>query len=311
MDQEEIRRTVERFAAWMQSHGVTQAEASRLCGVSGSTLSQTLGGKYRGNVGRVAASMARAMDRATRREKAPKKPRFAMTSIAEEVFAALETAHTEGVISLVQGESGLGKTEAARRYAQGEPETVVITVRPVRTHDRRAGVRAILLDVARAIGCAQHFGYSSTSGDVLDVLGKALRDTGRLIIVDEADYCSEGQLQALRMLHDESLCGIALLATPAMLEHLRARRSGTLQQVLNRIAYVVNLARATPDDVERILSPFGLDGPTVDAAIRGANGITRRLALGVVAAQRYANRNGGRITARTMARAYGQLMPVG
>ena len=77
MEQDDVRQIVDRFAAWMQSHGITQAEASRLCGVSSSTLSQTLSGKYAGNVGRVAASMARAMDRASRRETAPKKPKKA------------------------------------------------------------------------------------------------------------------------------------------------------------------------------------------------------------------------------------------
>jgi len=295
----------------MQTHGVTQAEAARLCGVSGSTLSQTLSGKYRGNVGRVAAAMARAMDRARARERAPRKPAFAMTSIAEEVFAALETAHTEGVISLVQGESGLGKTEAARRYAEAEPETALITMRPGSSRHRFRGSRTVLLHVARAVGCADQVNTATASdGDVLDVLTHALRGSGRLVVVDEADYMSEAQLQAARMLHDETGVGIVLLATPAMLERLRKYRSGTLQQVLNRIAYVVHLRRCTPDDVERLLHPFGLDAATIDAAARGAAGVTRRLALGIVAAQRYAARNGGTISARTMARAYSQLMPI-
>ena len=54
---------------------------------------------------------------------------------------------------------------------------------------------------------------------------------------------------------------------------------------------------------------FGWGPNVIEAAAKGAGGVTRRLALGAVAAQRLADRNGGKITATVMVKAYRQLMP--
>lgn len=307
MTDADLKPIIDRFRAWTDAHHLSQVEAARLCGISSAALSQTLAGKYAGNVGRIAAAMDRAVDRAARREKAPRRPAFAMTSVAADVLSGLETAHTEGCMTLIMGESGLGKTEAALRYVEGEPETVYIPWYPAKRRDRACSPRPVLIELAARIGAhaTSWMSMPAAFGAVAD----ALRGTGRLIIWDEADYLGEEQLQVCRMLHDATQCGMAFLATPSMLEHLRRKRSSTLQQFLNRLAYALSLSHLTSDDAEAILSPMGWDDATIQAAAAGAQGVTRRLALGAVAAQRLASLNGGKIDAVLMSRAYGQLMP--
>ena len=196
-----------RFQAWSRVKGLSQAQAARLLGVSSSTLSQVLSGKYAGDVARVAEKMLRALDRAERRANAPKRPDFVMTSVAEEVLATLRTAHDEGVMAVVMGPSGVGKTAAVDCYRRAEPETILITMRPMGRRGYVGGGRPLMIRLAKAVGL--EFAYNASSMDNIEAVGETLKGSGRLVIIDEIDYATEEALQVIRMIHDIAQVGIA------------------------------------------------------------------------------------------------------
>jgi hypothetical protein len=307
-ENEAVSSTVSRFRAWSQVKGLSQSAAARLLGVSSSTLSQVFSGKYAGSVDRIAEKMVRALDRAERRARAPQRPEFVMTSVAEEVFATLQTAHDEGVMAVVMGPSGTGKTAACLKYAQAEPETILITMRPSGRRGSQGASRPLLARLAAALGV--EITYNTSCADAIEATGAALKGTGRLVILDEIDYAAEDVLQAIRMVHDLAEVGFVLVATPAFLERLRSRNSSTLNQFLNRIAYCCQVEGLTDEDADRLLERYSLDRAALAAAREGARGVARRLAFGIVGAQRIAAAENRKLDGRTIARAYAMLMEI-
>jgi DNA transposition AAA+ family ATPase len=303
---ESNRQVVERFGAWLKVQGLSQAEGARLVGCSPATLSQVLSDQYKGDTERYVEKMSRALAREDRRAGAPKAPGFASTSVVQEILPALRTAHDEGVMVVVMGDSGVGKTEACRCYCQAEPETILVTVPPAGPERRGRSVRPVLMDLMSALGLTA--GLNAGTADLVQAIGRKLQGSGRLIIVDEIDYADESLLQPLRHIHDLAGCGIAMVATPAFVKRLRARRSATINQVLNRLADVVQVGTLTEDDVDLLLEGFGLDKAAQAAARLGAHGVARRLVHGIKRAQRLAQ--GGKLDAGTIGKAFSTLMEV-
>ena len=296
---------IERFGAWTKTQGLSQSAAAKLVGCSSATLSQVLSGKYAGDVTRIAEMMGRALSRADRHARAPKKPEIAMSSVCVECLDTLRTAHDEGVMAVIMGLSGAGKTSAARFYLKAEPETILITLRPNGRKGTHGSGRFLLHRLADGLG-VEHDECSSQA-ELIDDCGAALKGSGRLVIIDEIDYAAEDTLQCVRMIHDVAETGIVMLATPAFLEKLRSRRSSTIAQFVNRIAYRCIVGKLTDDDVELIL-PQGFDRATIAAARIGAQGVARRLVYGYLAAQRIAAENGGKVDAKVMGQAFQTLM---
>lgn len=304
--QVEPARVVERFIAYVKARGWSQADAARRLGVSASTLSQVASGTYRGDVPRIAEKMTRALAREDRRSSVPRLPAFALTSVAELALETLRNAHDEGKMAVVMGRAGAGKTMAVQCYITAEPETILVTMKPAGRKGLHGAGRPLLRTLADALGvemsawCSQH--------EAIEIIGAALRDTGRLLIIDEIDYAAEDLLQVIRMIHDIAHCGIVFVATPAWLVRLRSRKSATLDQFLSRISYCCAVNGINDEDAERIAAPFGLDRAALAGLREGAHGSARRLSNALVVAQRIAANDGGRIDAKTISRAYSTLM---
>lgn len=299
---------IDRFAAWMKVQNLSQSAAAKLADCSAATLSQVLSGKYAGDTARMVDKMQRALDRSDRRAKAPKRPGLVMTSVCEEVLTTLRNAHDEGVMAVVMGPSGVGKTSAATLYAKSEPETIFITLRPAGRKGIHGSGKAFLTRLGAALDI--EYGYSDSQMDVVDAIGEALKGSGRLLVIDEIDYAAEDTLQCIRMIHDISQTGIVMLATMAFLERLKCRKSATLAQFLNRVAYCCRVSGLTSEDADLILSHYQLDRAALATARQGAHGVARRLIHGITGAVRLAGQDGGKLDAKTIASAYAQLMEV-
>jgi len=294
-DQE--RSLIKEWAAFCDVRRLSRGQQSKLLRVAGSTLSQLHNCSYPGRVPGIQERMQRHMRRERMRESAPSAPPYATTSVTEEVIRAINIAHTERVIVLLLGPTGVGKTMGIHRYCQAEPETILVT----------AGIGcspwAITRELAGRLG-------QSWQGSVYNMrlqIADDLRGTRRLVIVDEIDYVKEPVVQVLRQIQEDAGVGMVWAGTEAYLRRLRARKSSTIRQVLGRIKHAVHLARCTDDDLAGILAPYDLSDEALEALVEGACGEARRAVNAMVAAKRL---NGKGISAATIRRAYETLMPV-
>lgn len=296
------RATVCRFAAWMERADVGAIRACKLLGVSRPTLSAMLGCKYPGSVDAICERMRRHLRRVALRELATEPAPFTRTSITDQVIEACNVAHTERTISLVLGPSGVGKTMGLRRYVDQEPEAAYVVA------GVGASPQSLLMEVARVLEL--ECGKWRPTMRLRSMISEALAGTGRLLIIDECDYLDEAALQGLRMIHDAAEIGMVWSGTAQFLEVLRARESGTMRQVLRRIAYATQVGRCSEDDLACILDYYELEREVVDAVIEGAHGQAARAVAAVVAARRISGANRA-LTAETVVRAVReQLLPV-
>jgi len=274
------QRVIEAYKVLIEQNGWTLREASRPLQIAASTLSQTLAGKYRGDVAAIVSRMSKALHRERRRKGAPKRPPFMVTSVADDVLKVCEEAHALRLPVLITGPSGIGRTVALKEYCRREPETIYVEAGPF------ARPKALLQQVA-----AQVRGEFTGGIHTMRVeLGTALQDADQLLIVDEVDYVPEYSLQTLRMIADRANCGIVYCATRAFLEKLRRKRSKTIDQFLNRVAYVHDCEQLTDEDLERLLAFYGLSDRCRDLAKLMASGCARRLVNGVLLALRAAGK---------------------
>jgi DNA transposition AAA+ family ATPase len=307
MPDADVSAVVQKFAAFMEAKGLSQADAAKSISVSPGTLNQVLAGKYKGKTARIEEKMSRALEHSDRRAQRPLKPPIVETSVYQRVVKALQMAQDEGCMAAILGPSQVGKTSAAKHYCADEPETIYVVLHPNGHNGRQRSVRPLMMKVAEAL----HITLAQSAGndEWLEMVGAKLRGSNRLVIIDQADLADENILQTLRTIWDLSQVGMVLLGTTDLLDSIRRKNSPTLNQVLRRIAYCEVVDGLTEEDAEKMLESFKLDDTSILTAHDGAHGIAGRLALGIAGAQRLAKETGKPLDSKVIGRAFSKLMP--
>ena len=214
---------------------------------SGNTLSSYLQGQFKGDEKRLERALGRFLSRQNLQESPAFKPDFCMTSVAEDIIGALFQAQIDGDIALVVGPSGVGKTWAAAYYANSEPGAYLVTATPAWSTQSLVASIARRLELDRA---------SKLLDLLLAEVTEALRDSGALVIVDEAQHLNSRSLETLRGLYDETGIGLAFVAQLqfyALLQRGDGRVS--YDQLMNRVGVRLTLREAGLDDLTMLLPP--------------------------------------------------------
>jgi hypothetical protein len=272
----EAKAIRERAAAWMSDHGLSQAAMADAVGCSEATLSQVLAGTYEGRTDLYLANLRRWFERSERRERAVKPPPIVRTSVCRHAIAAFERAQNLGVMAAVLGPTGCGKTTAAEWYLKAEPDTIYALVEPNAWRGGHTSYRPLLSEIAAQLGIV--FPQNQPSSQCIRDLANALRGSGRLVIVDQADKADELVLQGLRSVWDKSRTGIVLLGTLELIATLRRKRSPTMPEVVRRIALVRDVGGFTVDDAEKLAEPYHLDQAALAALRADARNMISRAA---------------------------------
>ena len=118
-----------------------------------------------------------------------------------------------------------------------------------------------------------------------------MRNSGRVLLVDEAELLPLNVLEIIRRIHDHAQVGVILAGMPRLICNLRGK-NGELAQLYSRVGFAINLGEQLPAaDMHNIIrSVMGDDSaPILDDLAKAAQGNTRRLSKlmrGVVRAAR-------------------------
>lgn len=215
----------EQLNQFMQTHNVEQEAVAKGVGVSSAMISQWRQGKYMGNNDKVDAKIAAYLQRELGKLSKPELTQvFVNTTTAQKMFEMLRLVHLKRENGLLYAQAGTGKTTTIRHYAQQYPDVILIEVDVTDTPS------VLLKNIAKKIG-------TSTSGSLNDIkegILEKLTDSGRMIIVDEAEQLSTKSLEILRRLHDKAGIGLVLVGMPRLLSNLLGKR-GELAQLYQRI----------------------------------------------------------------------------
>ena len=213
----------------MKQNGKTQAQTARQLGISKTTLSLFLSGSYAGNNEEIAEKIKQYLSLDTVRESLAKEPEICLTlSNTEQILEKVHIAHATNDILLLYGSAGCGKTTALKYYAKNNNGVVYVEA-DVTTNSHRSILSLILESLGE-----QPKGATS---DMMRMLIAKLKDTDKLIIIDEAQHLTTKTFDAIRALNDKAHVGIVYSGNPSILNRMYGRSAEELDQVHSRIGY--------------------------------------------------------------------------
>lgn len=233
---------IEDLKKYMKSTGTSQSAVATACGVSDATLSYWLRGKYPGNNEDVASSVRDYLETAKNRLAVGIKNELVATTIysAVQEFCTVVNAHC--IMGVLTGDAGVGKTTALKSYAKDHPSVILIEA------DHGYTANALFKDLCRRLKITPQ----GSLHDKLEQVVDELRDTGRLVIIDEAEHFNYRTLELIRRVFDKAGVGIALVGMPRLIEKLRGE-SMYYAQIYSRISAARKLGLLKDADIKAVL----------------------------------------------------------
>jgi len=249
---------------YIRSTGKKQVDVATEMGLSGALVSSFLAGTYK-TPHTVIPKVAELVKLNEKKKVSPKEPDFAETSVSRTVFNAVSYAHLRGTVAVVYGDAGVGKTYAVREYIRQHSLALAVTASP--TYASITGINELL---AEQLGVRERVARRITR----EIIGK-LKNSGRVVIVDEAQHLTARTLDHLRCVSDESGVGIAFIGNEEVYKRLYGSGRAEFAQLFSRIGMrkQVLANRLTEEDINSVFGAYGLEKGAIDilAAVAKTN----------------------------------------
>ncbi|EMF4353013.1 AAA family ATPase [Providencia rettgeri] len=262
---------VNELTTMMNNKGWSQAQAARGIGVSTAVINQFLQNKYNGDVNAVEEKVRQFISREQERDKSRRiKPVYVATLMARKGRDVIRMAHMDGDINVIYGDAGMGKTMIMRQYAKEHLDAVLIEADPGYT------ARVVLEELCNKLGLSKRGNMHELSEAII----QTLRDSGRIILVDEAENLPYRALETLRRIHDKSGVGIVLAGMPRLILNLKGKR-GEYKQLYSRVGFALRMGETLPeDDITNMITtmlPEASEPEVLNALYKACKGNARRL----------------------------------
>lgn len=245
----------DRLAAVMAGdRKITQARIARECGLSSSALSQWIGGVYAGDNEAVEARVRLWLDKQAADKAAgarmPAPPSWVPTPTGARVVGALGYAQMAGDIAVIYGGAGLGKTSAIGHYANTALNVWHVTMTPA-----SASVVTALEEICEVLGVNESGGAARLHRAVV----RKVRNTGGLLVIDEAQHLSTAALDQIRSIHDATGIGIALVGNTEVYARMTGgNRAAYLDRLHSRVGKRLSLRQSSEADIGALVEAWGL-----------------------------------------------------
>ncbi len=234
-------------------------------GIAKSTISMWLNNNYKGDNDKIADKINNFIQREKERSGNEELP-FADISIVKYIFEIARLCHTKGKIGVCAGCAGLGKTVAVKKYIKEYMDSILIE------SDSGYSAKSLLKEIHRRLGL-------SGKGSVYDLMSEVitkLNQSGRLLIIDEAENLPYRALEITRRIHDKTAIGVLLVGRNILFENLRGFNN-QYDQLYSRVKYHKSLDKLLIQDVIKILDSIGQSTGLAETYLQYSNGNTRRL----------------------------------
>lgn len=244
---------------YKQETGKTQTAIANELGISDAALSSFLRGSYK-TPHMIVPKVAELLKVTGKRKVAPKEPAFVETTVAKRVMEAISYCHLQGKIAVVYGDAGVGKTQAVRAYLRENSLAIGITISP--SYASITGVNELIAD---QLGIRERVARRIYA----EIISK-LKDSGRVLIIDEAQHLTVRALNHLRCMSDESGVGIALIGNEEVYTKLRGSGKADFAQLFSRIGMrrEVLTSTTTKEDIRKVFAEAHLEEDALELLYR-------------------------------------------
>ena len=249
----------------MESKGFSMGFVSTATGIAKSTLSMWMNDTYKGKVDKINDKINNFIQREKERSVNEEIP-FVDTSIVGYITEIGRICHTKGRIGVCVGKAGLGKTVAVKNYTKEFLDSILIE------SDSGYTAKSLLLEIHKRLGL-------SSKGSVYDLMGEVvnkLNNSGRLLIIDEAENLPYRALEIARRIHDKTGVGVLLVGRNVLYENLRGYKN-QYDQLYSRVKYFKSLNRLVLSDVIDLLKAANQNQSLAESYLKYSDGNTRRL----------------------------------
>lgn len=249
----------------MEIKNFSMTYISTATGLAKSTISMWLNGNYAGKNDKVTDAINNFIQRERERSVDNDLP-FVNISIVKYVSEIARLCHTQGKIGVCVGRAGLGKTVAVKRYTKEFLDSILIE------SDSGYTAKSLLKEIHRRLGL-------SGKGSVYDLMGEVVRklnQSGRLLIIDEAENLPYRALEITRRIHDKTGVGVLLIGRGILLENLKGYNN-QYDQLYSRVKYTKMIDGLLVQDVVNILKAIEQEPKLAETYLKYSDGNTRRL----------------------------------
>jgi len=242
--QDERQKSIlQKLRDFLERKDISINKVAKQIGYSAAVISTYLQGKYTGDIEKLEWAVASFLMRQEEIEAMPKEliP-FCPITNADIVFQIARTCHLEQEIGVLVGEAGTGKTKAAKEYSKQNPDVIFIEA------DLSFTTKVFFRELHKKLGMDGNGGIYDLFADCVE----KLKDSNRLIIIDEAENLPYRALDMVRRLYDKANIGILLIGLPRLIANLRGKR-GEFKQLYSRVGIVMALDEFSESDTKLIV----------------------------------------------------------
>lgn len=249
--QADCATVAERVRVAIAIRSLSQNTAAREIGISASALSRFLSGTYGADDRAVATKAAAWLELVDQRDKLPAgmvaPTAFVRTPTGDLIISALEYGQLIGDLVLISGAPGVGKTTAMKHYRDARTNVWLATMSP----DTKTPV-PMLMEIGISLGLRSHSGGAAK---MRRDISERIRDTGGLLILDEAQHLGTDALETARRIFDGTGTGLVYAGDDKLWEKV-----GAFPQLSSRIGRRVTITRTDPDDIRALTAALGVEG---------------------------------------------------
>ncbi len=249
----------------MENKGFTVLFVATAIGIAKSTVSMWLNGTYKGDNDKITDKVNNFIQRERERSNDEELP-IVDISIMKFINEIGRTCHTKGKIGVCAGRAGLGKTVAVKEYTKNFLDAILIE------SDSGYTAKSLLLEIHKRLGLSG----KGCAYDLMNEVVNKLNNSGRLLIIDEAENLPYRALEITRRIHDKTGIGVLLVGRNVLFENLRGYNN-QYDQLYSRVKYHKLLDGLHIKDVKKILLAAGQDPELAEIYLQYSDGNTRRL----------------------------------
>jgi DNA transposition AAA+ family ATPase len=245
-----MNNLVQELQQFMKERGISQNVLSKALPFSSATLSQWLAGKYPVKDEKSIKKIEDAVKDFLIKENArleDKNGRIIIPFIQTINFRIFNEiaglCHHYCEIGVVTGNPGVGKSTSALKYAELHPDVVYIL------SDRSFSAKILFRVIYERLGGSKPLGIH----DMKSFIADKLKNSKRLLIIDQAEYLPDRALDLIRSLHDDCLdengngtMGIILTGLPILRDNLKGFNN-QFAQLYQRVSWYKKLGQWKDD----------------------------------------------------------------
>ena len=239
--------------AFLASGEISQRALAKQAGISGASLSAFLAGTYQGSSENVAKKLLPVLEASKAREAAVRsvrEPEIIETAVMREIYFGLKYASDRNDIIVIYGAPGIGKTVSLESYIKTNPTALFMTGSP----NIRSG-RDIMEELLEAMGKKTEGRNKFLEKSIIS----ALKNSNRMIIIDEAHFLRLDGLETLRRIYDATKCPLVLVGNPKIMEIITDQNKTVTGQFFSRSVRIALENKVPMEDVRGIVLQNGVE----------------------------------------------------